>query len=1069
MANPHSRMTSVETAITSDGDINEADITPLSASNPQLARMMDQIQADIHLKEELVTQLEKSEMEYGQLRKRFENKLYSLSQEILNLRREREKTQATLQQHQHQLQQQHHQNRRSSIAGGSSANGPRDHQQIHDVRHAYEAKMKTLLNQLSDLRRKYSQTSSAIQSSRNQNESMLRALRVNVESLKVEKKRMVKRMKDEADRVKEQILAHQREIQQLRRKQSRHNESKHRMERETRQLQRMLQKRTDESTVTNERLKQLVGILKKAVCEGGILDDKMISKCAGFLNLSQLKATTSTRQQRRSPSNGSRKKNEYSKVPLEVRASKKKRLLDQALLQFIQGKQAILEMQQLMVKRDVLAGEKSEIMMERADLLQGNQEVTDTLDIAVQQCMDERLETIGAEINYINARICGLQNDAAHGLLNYGDDVTGEEEEDDDLMLALEEQSMTSSLANRIEKRVTFADEVIGNSPATTTGVAQHKQQQTQVHGSKTSATKNVAATTADCNNGWHDIDYLEEKYTVPLGCDPDTAHDMAMQLLQSLTGDESNKVMESLIDDIVALRMDEYGRQTTVRQLEKTVQDLRCTLFVMRKAANNSAAENQKKILKLKRVRRTSVSSMGEASMSSASSVIQPPKRISATEPSISDDDDDSAIDLRVDEHYQHSGTIFDKIYNDGIRGAIMSPTWNEYHSRNGKENSDDNGLGTTTNSSGSVESAPQQRQSSNTSEDINISMLDLPFTDSRAPNGTVTTEGSSTDGPIRPLISPLVGRRDSMSSPEQFLQQVLPNNNTGGKDGSSRGPAEFLRYHADRDSSTSSINSHHIRRSSLQSDTLSLSSHGSSQQVHHHLYHQNALPPPLPHHEVQQQHHHQYPIPPISHHQQQQRPQLTQPPNPAISSSLANRRRALSLQLNQYPTKVGRRRSLLKELTQGVNIRDAAANNANNNNYGDLPATGCHQPSPLQQQFRFNTSSNEHYPIPRQQNSIQHQPYQYANQPQQQHHQRPASAFAFAPPRNKYQAATQMDSQKLRSQTPTAGSSIFDRLAASHTQASQAKRSPSSLGYRHSSGSFEEIQRRWEYEQSV
>ncbi|KAI8336255.1 hypothetical protein BC941DRAFT_59292 [Chlamydoabsidia padenii] len=1035
LTNQHSRTASVDTASTSDYGMNENELASLTSRNPQLSRMMDQIQADILLKEELVTQLEKSEVEYGQLRKRFETKLYSLREQILHLKHEREQAQAAhlqqLQLQQQQLKKQ--QNRRSSLSGiNTNNNNTRDHQQLHDVRHAYEAKMKTLLTQLSDLRRKYSQTSNAIQSSRNQNESMLRALRVNVESLKLEKRRMVKRMKDEADRVKEQMMAHEREIQQLRRKQTRHVEIKHRMERETKQLQRMLQKRTDESTVTNERLKQLVNILKKAVSEGGVLDDSLLSKCASFLNLGHLKASALVRQQRRSSSSNTRKKNNYNKVPLEVRATKKKHLLDQALLQFIHGKQAILEMKQLMTKRDALAGEKSEIMMERADLLQGNDMATDTLDIAVQQCMDERLETIGAEINYINARIHGLQNDAAHGLLNYDDNDNTDNthgDEDDDMMLAMEEQSMTSSLANRIEKRVTFADQVMGHTSTTTM----------QPNGNNTKTTQ---GNMTDSNNGWHDIDYLDEKYTLPIGSDPDTAHDMAIQLLQSLTGDESSKVMESLIDDIVALRLAEYGRQTTVRQLEKTVQDLRCTLFIMRKAANSSAAENEKKIRKL--VRRSSVSSTGNASLSTTtSSVILPPRRISITDPLVNDDDD-SAIDLRTDE--LHSGTIFDKIYNDGIRGAIMSPTWNEYHSRDGKGNED----GRYRNNNGSTESVTSdhshlQRRHTVSNGSMDSSLLTPTLTATSTTSAPNTVDTTNTTAPMRPSISPLAKRRESMSSPEQFLQQMLQGNmiNSNNLQNVS---AEFGRYQADRESSTSSISSRHLRRSSFQSDNMSWSSHGSSQHSHHH-------------HHQQQQQQQQPPLPPPSLHHEVLQQQQQQPRPPVMSSSIANRKRAQSLQLNQYPTNTGRRRSLLRELTLGANIREVTTHGIT----GELTPVGYHQPSPLHQHFRFTSSPQEEkrpaLPTPCIQYSVQHPQLQQQQQP----NHRPASAFAMTS-RNKYNGMS--DTQKLQCQTPT---SVFDRLASAHTQASHAKRSPSSLGYRHSSGSFEELQRRWEYEQPV
>ncbi|CAO3612134.1 unnamed protein product [Cunninghamella echinulata] len=1036
-----SRMSSVETTMTSESSINENEMDSLTQSNPHLARMVEQIQADIHVKEELVTQLEKSENEYIQLRKQFESKLYKLREEILTLKKQRDESQAI-------IQQQVLQQRRSSygMIQNANTNSQRENQQLHEVRHAYEIKMKNLLAQLSDLRRKYSHTSSAIQSSRNQNESMLRALRVNVESLKVEKKRMVKRMKEDAERVKEQMIAHEREIQQLRRKQTRHMENKYRLERESKQLQRQLEKKTNESKVTNERLKQLVHILKKAVCEGGILDEKLISKCSSFINLGHLtilSTSSTTHQQRRGNTNSKKKVN---KIPIEIRVSKKKHLLDQALLQFIQGKQAILEMKQLMAKRDILTREKSDILSEREDLLQSNDEATETLDNAVRQCMDERLETIEAEISYINARIYGLQNDAAHGLLHDEEEEVVEVVEEDDeeeIMASMEVQSVTSSVANRIEKRVTFADEVMGYGKSTTTNNHHHHQQPPN-KSSLPSSSLRPSSALDQSNSEWQDIDALEEKYSLPPGSDPDAAHGMAMKLLHSFTNEESQKIMESLIDDIVALQMNEYHRQATVRQLEKTVQDLRCTLFVMKKAAISTTIENEKKIRKLEHSkRRLSVSSFGEAS-STSSSIILPPRRISITDTMnnhVNNDDEDSAIDLRVEEQYQHTGTIFDKIYNDGIRGAIMSPTWNEYHNRDGSNNSNNNSHVDMMDNNSNPELTMISPILKPTTANTNTTTTTTPSAPSSLNDAPIHLNPNTTAGPMRPSVSPLVRRRDSMSSPEQFLQQMLQNNMTkdiNTNNNHPRLPLEFTKYHTDRESSTSSINSRHLRRSSLQSDTLSWSSHGSMQ---HHPHH---LPPSQPTSQstLQQQQQQQY------QHQPLQQPQ-------PLPTSFANRRRAHSLQMNQPPTKTGRRRSLLRELTLGGNIREM---------------NECSQPSPLQQQFQFSTTPDE--------DMNQHPSYNNNNAAAMKslnyQQQRPASAFAIAP-KNKYHHSSHpsldiltRQQQQQRSETPNGGS-IFDRLASTHTTASQAKRSPSSLGYRYSSGSFEDIQRRWEIEQSV
>ncbi|KAG1080729.1 hypothetical protein G6F42_023232 [Rhizopus arrhizus] len=210
---------------------------------------------------------------------------------------------------------------------------------------------------------------------------MLRALRVNVESLKVEKRRMIKRMKDEAERVKEKLHNHEREIQQLRRKQMKDNEIKKRLEREVKQMQLVIGKKTDESVVTAEKLKSLVKILKKAVREGGVLDEKLLASCGSLLDIGSALVQSSRvgrmSRNRRNNSNGrnSRRRQQQS-VPAEVRAAKKKTLLDNALYQLIQGKQAVEEMKQLLAKRNDLSQRKIEYLSER-ELLVLDQDTKD--------------------------------------------------------------------------------------------------------------------------------------------------------------------------------------------------------------------------------------------------------------------------------------------------------------------------------------------------------------------------------------------------------------------------------------------------------------------------------------------------------------------------------------------------------------------------------------------------------------------------------------------------------------------------------------------------------------------
>lgn len=669
-----------------DDEDDEEDID--LSEHPQLARIIQQVQSDIRVKEELVQQLERCESEYDDMRRQFEHKLNQLVHEMSAIKSERDHA---------VLMQQQQKPRRASIERVA-----KEKQQIMELRNAYELKTK----QLADMRRKFTQTSSAIQASRNQNESMLRALRVHVESLKLEKRRMVKRMKEETLRVKEQMSAHEREIQQLRRRQQRDAERRRRLEMENKQVQVMLRKRSDEVVVTNDKLQKIVQIVKKAVREGGVLDDRMLSRCADLLHLGFLRRRSSSTSNNNSSRRHHRGAAAASHIPVEVRAAKKKHLLDRALCQYIHGKQALMEMQQLMAKRSELANKRAELQSER-DHLYGN-DVDDgsnkmvQFDQAMQQYMDERLESIGAEMSFINARIQSLQNDAAHEILN-----DEEEEEEQVVEVDLRHQQQRQ----RKPKHVTFADQVMGTKP--------HDDDDDQDE------------------DEWLDMDALEERYSLPANADPDTAHEMALKVVRSLSLDEAEKVLETMVTETTALRMNQHQHEMQMQQLEKTVHDLQHTLVVMRDKAVETAIQSEKRIRRLEQQqtsssRRSSLLLLQEQNGSRRSSM----SGFSSTESTTVGygDDDDSAIDLRVEEHYQQYGTIFDQIYNEGVSncGKMIQPV-----------------------PCSPIKTAFQQQQ--------------LP-----------PPQPSPTLRPMRPqslVERPPVAaaRRSSMSSPDQFLQQLV------------------------------------------------------------------------------------------------------------------------------------------------------------------------------------------------------------------------------------------------------------------------------------------------------
>ncbi|KAI9311711.1 hypothetical protein BX666DRAFT_1867533 [Dichotomocladium elegans] len=639
----HSRGSSgADTGFTEDTELAE-----ICQSNPDLARVIGQIQSDIHVKEELVSQLERCETEYVHMRHKFEQKISKLSHKILSIKQ---------------------------------PTGQREKQQLTEMRHAYEQKIKTLHAELSEVRRKMNQVANEMLASRNQNITMKRALKINIEASKLEKRQMVQRMKEDAMRIKEQTNARDREIQKLRRRQQRDTEERRRLERENKKFQHLLRKKSDEMLVADDKLRKLGQILRKAVREGGVLDGKLLGKCAELLHIGARLAISSSNSRPKAPSNSSarrspRRSNFVSRVPVHIRAAKKKELLDRALYQYIQGKQAIVEMQSLIAKRSELSQKKADLQSEREHLY-GKSERPDRnsnnftpFDHAMQNYMDDRLEAITAEISYINARIQSLHNDAAHMMLG------GQEIEVVDLDLQQQKQ--------RRAKHVTFADDVMGTIKKTD-------------------------------EDEWSDMDALEERYALPADADPDTSHDMALKVIRSLLPEEAEKVMEVLVEDIAALRMDELSRHSQVHQLEQTIQDLQHTLSAMKDKAVESAITNDK------RLRRIEQRSSRRSSLSGycCEEALQ--------------DDDDSAIDVRAEEHFNQLGSFYDAA-RQTTTAAAPAP--------------------------GSRPLSPAQAES----EDNQISL-----------------SSSQSIRPMRPqsLIDrppSVAARRDSMSSPDQFLQQLV------------------------------------------------------------------------------------------------------------------------------------------------------------------------------------------------------------------------------------------------------------------------------------------------------
>lgn len=724
--------------------------------NPQMVRMLHQIQSDIRVKEELVSHLEKSENKFSFMRKKFDDKISQLHAQLSELQHERDHALAKT---------------KSSFASAPNradiAMQMKEKQQLIETRHVYENKMKQLVVEIHDLKRNYSRTIMNMQSTRNQHESLLRSLRVNVETLKVEKKRMIKRMKQETERVREQMALQERKISKLQRQHTEVNHAKSRLEREHEAQKLTLKRRDKEILINNSQLKQLTDMLKKAVREGGVLDDHLLSKVSHIIGGS-FAAVARRGGMRNLPGFHSSRKRK-NPIPVHVRVSRKKQLLDKMLYQFIQGKQAIVEMEQILFRRERLASEKIELLEERKSIFMAEKETAEMtgepMDMLAIDLADERIDLIEAEISYLSARIKALQSEAAG--------------EADDMMA----QSPDSGSGRLHEKRkVTFADEIVSDPPP---------------------------------NDEWADMDALEEQFSVPSNAAPEMVYDITMKLLKTLEADECRSITEALVDDISNARMSECNRQMTMQNLEKTVQDLRRTLIVMKRAAIATTVENERRIRKLEEKNNGVVKSAEH-------------------------------LDNKIEDYIMNSGnTIFDKIYEDGLRGMIGTPE-PEYMLNESPDEA-------------SVSSSSYERRSSTQSEGLMPppSPLTLPAytstTTSQANNLMLSPTRPPTSNGVRApaaltekggvmRVNNSAYPRDLTPSPDRFYNMIQKRLSWQQRAGGSESPipmtmvnpAEFIRYANDRESSTSSIHSGHLRRASLQSDySSSQNSFGNSGSV--------------------------------------------------------------------------------------------------------------------------------------------------------------------------------------------------------------------------------------------
>jgi chromosome segregation ATPase len=276
------------------------DTTPIKSKDMRrqgrnLLKMLHQIQADLLVKRELVGQLEKSEDQYTQMRTNYEQRLSELKEHLFEVQKQRD---AALKK-----------------AGATVIPAPappplpqtpapptttvpdrpqsvlqlRENRLAQEVRSQYEVKMKLLVTENQELRKKHTQSTQAVLTARAKAEGVIGRLRADIEALKLDKKQLNKGLKVEVDKAREAAVAYEREIQQLKRRIAIAVDAKKKVEETNEAQNQVLKKRTEETAAANLQIRQLTNALRKAANEGTFLNEASLEKILETANLASAK------------------------------------------------------------------------------------------------------------------------------------------------------------------------------------------------------------------------------------------------------------------------------------------------------------------------------------------------------------------------------------------------------------------------------------------------------------------------------------------------------------------------------------------------------------------------------------------------------------------------------------------------------------------------------------------------------------------------------------------------------------------------------------------------------------
>ncbi|KAI8048208.1 hypothetical protein BDF21DRAFT_351822 [Thamnidium elegans] len=258
-----SRMLSTTTQCVKPTATSHSKSKDVKRQSRNLLKMLHQIQADLLVKRELVGQLERSEDQYSQMKINYEERLNELKGHLFEI------------QHQRDVALKKNGTTIVPAAGKTTTTvlQLRENKQAQEVRSQYEVKLKRLVTENQELRKKYTQSTQLIQTSRAKAEGIIGRLRADIEGLKMDKKQLNKGIKMETDKSREIITNYQQKIQHLKRRELVALDQKKKIEQVYEAQNQVLKKRTEETAAVNLQIRQLTNALRRAANEGTFLNE----------------------------------------------------------------------------------------------------------------------------------------------------------------------------------------------------------------------------------------------------------------------------------------------------------------------------------------------------------------------------------------------------------------------------------------------------------------------------------------------------------------------------------------------------------------------------------------------------------------------------------------------------------------------------------------------------------------------------------------------------------------------------------------------------------------------------